>query len=156
MIPSSYPGTKVIYILQLCCTRLSLPKMKLQINWNAIGVSASLACAIHCALLPLFISTLPLFGINILDNIYFEAGMMLIAFLIGGLTLLHGYRKHHHHLSPLFLFITGMFLLIFKHFFSATVIWLIIPSSILILSAYYLNWRYCRTAKHCHSSDCNH
>ena len=61
--------------------------MKLQINWNALGVSATVACAIHCALLPLFLSTLPLFGINILDNIYFEAGMMLIALLIGGLTL---------------------------------------------------------------------
>ena len=130
--------------------------MKLQINWNALGVSATVACAIHCALLPLFISTLPLFGINILDNIYFEAGMILVALLIGGLTLLHGYRKHHHRLTPLILFIAGMFFLIFKHFFSATVVWLIIPSSILILLAYYLNWRLCRIAKHCHSSDCNH
>jgi len=130
--------------------------MKLQINWNAIGVSASVACAIHCALLPLLISTLPLFGVNILDNIYFESGMILIAFLIGSLTLLHGYRKHHHRLAPLFLFIPGMLILIFKHFFSASVIWLVIPSSILILSAYYLNWRYCRIAKHCHITDCNH
>ena len=130
--------------------------VKLQINWNALGVSATVACAIHCALLPLFLSTLPLFGINILDNIYFEAGMMLIALLIGGLTLFHGYRKHHHRFTPLILFITGMFFLIFKHFFSTEVIWLIIPSSMLILLAYYLNWRLCRLAKHCHSSDCNH
>ena len=130
--------------------------MKLQINWNALGVSATVACAIHCALLPLFLSTLPLFGINILDNIYFEAGMMLIALLIGGLTLFHGYRKHQHRFTPLILFITGMFFLIFKHFFADTVIWLIIPSSMLILLAYYLNWRLCRIAKHCHSSDCNH
>jgi hypothetical protein len=130
--------------------------VKLQINWNALGVSATVACAIHCALLPLFLSTLPLFGINILDNIYFEAGMMLIALLIGGLTLFHGYRKHHHRLIPLILFIIGMLFLIFKHFISDTVIWLIIPSSMLILLAYYLNWRLCRMAKHCHSSDCNH
>src|SRR6185503_3683817 len=106
--------------------------MKLQINWNALGVSAAVACAIHCALLPLFISTLPLFGINILDNIYFEVTMILVALLIGGFTLWHGYKKHHHKLSPLYLFIAGMFLLIIKHFFSANIIWLIIPSSILI------------------------
>jgi hypothetical protein len=130
--------------------------VRLQINWNALGVSATVACAIHCALMPLFLSTLPLFGVNILDNIYFEVGMMLIALLIGGLTLFHGYRKHHHRFTPLILFISGMFFLIFKHFFSATVIWLIIPSSMLILLAYYLNWRLCRIAKHCHSSDCNH
>ena len=130
--------------------------MKLQINWNALGVSAAVACAIHCALLPLFISTLPLFGINILDNIYFEAGMMLTAFLIGGFTLLHGYRKHHHRLAPLFLFIAGISLLVIKHFFIDYILWLVIPSSILIISAYYLNWRYCRSAKHCHSTDCTH
>jgi uncharacterized membrane protein len=130
--------------------------MKLQINWNAIGVSATVACAIHCALLPLFISTLPLFGINILDNIYFEAGMILIALLIGGYTLLHGYRKHHHRLIPLACFAVGMTLLIVNHFFPSKMIWLVALSSGLIILAYYLNWRYCRKAKHCHSTDCNH
>ncbi len=129
--------------------------MKLQINWNALGVSAAVACAIHCALLPLVISTLPLFGVNLLDNLYFEAGMISIAFVIGGLTLFHGYRKHHHKLLPLYLFIAGMGLLILKHFFENN-IWLILPSSLFILTAYYLNWRYCRLAKHCHASDCNH
>ena len=130
--------------------------MKLQINWNALGVSAAVACAIHCALLPLFITALPLFGINLLENIYFEAGMILVAFVIGGLTLAHGYRKHHHKSSPLFLFMSGMSILVIKHFFSEYILWLVIPSSILIISAYYLNWRFCRQAKHCHSSDCNH
>ena len=130
--------------------------MKLQINWSAIGVSATVACAIHCALLPLFISTLPLFGINILDNIYFEAGMILVALLIGGYTLLHGYRKHHHRLTPLACFAVGMGLLILNHFFPSKITWLVILSSGLIILAYYLNWRYCRKAKHCHSTDCNH
>lgn len=130
--------------------------MKIQINWNALGVSAGVACAIHCALLPLFISTLPLFGINILDNIYFEIGMMSVALLIGGFTLFHGYKKHHHRLLPLFLFLAGMSMMILKHFFAANILWLVIPSSILIISAYYLNWKLCRLAKHCHTSDCNH
>jgi len=144
------------YILQHSCTGLSLHSMKIQINWNALGISAGLACAIHCALLPLFISTLPLFGINILDNIYFEAGMILVALLIGGFTLWHGYKKHHHKLSPLFLFIAGMLLLTIKHFFTDYIFWLIIPSSIFIILAYYLNWTFCRKAKHCHSTDCTH
>jgi len=130
--------------------------MKLQINWSAIGVSAAVACAIHCALLPLFITAIPLFGIDFLDNIYFEIGMITVAFVIGGLTLFHGYRKHHHKLSPLFLFLVGIILLSIKHFFIQYVLWLAIPSSILIITAYYLNWRFCRQAKHCHSSDCNH
>ena len=144
------------YILQHSCTELSLQIMKIQINWNALGVSAGLACAIHCALLPLFVTTLPLFGVNILDNVYLESGMIAVAFLIGSFTLWHGYKKHHHKLSPLVLFIAGMLLLILKHYFPANIFWLIIPSSILIVLAYYLNWKFCRKAKHCHSTDCNH
>ena len=135
------------YILQHSCTELSLQIMKIQINWNALGVSAGLACAIHCALLPLFVTTLPLFGVNILDNVYLESGMIAVAFLIGSFTLWHGYKKHHHKLSPLVLFIAGMLLLIVKHYFPANIFWLIIPSSILIILAYYLNWKFCRKAK---------
>jgi hypothetical protein len=40
-----------------------------KINFDALGIVASIACAIHCAILPLIISTLPLFGINIINNI---------------------------------------------------------------------------------------
>jgi hypothetical protein len=130
--------------------------MKLHINWNALGISATVVCAIHCALLPLFISTLPLFGINLLHNIYFEAGMIMLAFIIGGINLMHGYRRHHHHTGPLISFFVGMTILVFHQFITNTGIWLVIPSSILIIFAYYLNWKLCRLAKHCHAADCNH
>ena len=29
--------------------------MKLKINWDALGITTSVACAIHCAILPLFV-----------------------------------------------------------------------------------------------------
>jgi MerC mercury resistance protein len=115
-----------------------------------------MACAIHCALLPLFINALPLLGINLINNIYFEAGMIITAFIIGSATLWHGYKKHHHRLFPLFSFLIGMSLLVFNHFVDDYKLWLIIPSSLLIISAYYFNWRLCRLAKHCHNTDCNH
>ena len=41
--------------------------MKFKINWDAFGIAASVACAIHCAVLPLILSSLPLFGINIIE-----------------------------------------------------------------------------------------
>lgn len=130
--------------------------MKIHINWSALGLTAALICAIHCALLPLLITTLPLLGINWIDNIYFEAGMITTALTIGILNLSHGYRRHHHRILPITLFLTGMALLIVKHFFSSNIIWLLIPSSFSIILAYYLNWKFCRIAKHCHATDCNH
>jgi MerC mercury resistance protein len=61
--------------------------MKLQVNWDALGIATSLVCAIHCAVLPLLLTSLPLFGINIIHNNFFEAGMITLAFLIGSLAL---------------------------------------------------------------------
>ncbi|HEX7905671.1 MAG TPA: MerC family mercury resistance protein, partial [Chitinophagaceae bacterium] len=57
--------------------------MKYKINWDALGIGASLACAIHCALLPLLISSLPLFGMDIINNETFEISMIVLAFGIG-------------------------------------------------------------------------
>ena len=130
--------------------------MKFQVNWDAMGITATLACAIHCALLPLFLSSLPLFGINIIENIFFEAGMIILAFIIGGYSLWHGYRRHHHRLYPLFIFTTGMFFLVVKEFFADYEDWILIPAVLFIISGHILNWRLCRLAKHCHESDCEH
>ncbi|MFZ1857821.1 MAG: MerC domain-containing protein, partial [Chitinophagaceae bacterium] len=66
--------------------------MRLKINWDALGIGASLACAIHCALLPLFLSSLPLFGVNIIHHIGFEVGMIVLAFCVGTYSLYHGYK----------------------------------------------------------------
>jgi hypothetical protein len=130
--------------------------MKLHINWDAMGISATLACAIHCALLPLFMGSLPLFGINIIHNLYFEAGMILIAMGIGSYSLWHGYRKHHHRNLPLLIFTAGMLFLVLKQFFIHYAGWLLVPAVVCIILAHILNWRFCRQAKHCHASDCNH
>jgi len=86
----------------------------LKINWDALGITTSLACAIHCALLPLFLSSLPLFGINIIHNLSFELGMIFLAFCIGSYSLYHGYKKHHHSFRPLLLFTLGIALLVTK------------------------------------------
>src|SRR5438477_9842208 len=102
-----------------------------KINWDALGITASIACAIHCALLPLFLTSLPLFGINIINNIYFEAGMILLAFGIGAYSLYHGYRKHHHSKLPLGLFSAGIIFLILKELFVAYEAWLLVPAATL-------------------------
>lgn len=125
-------------------------------NWDAIGVTATLACAIHCALLPMFLSSLPLFGMDIINNETFEAGMILLAFGIGMYSLLHGYRKHHHKIFPILIFITGFSFLVVKEFFNHTSYWLLIPAVIGIITAHLMNYKYCRAANHCHKDDCNH
>ncbi|HEX2629370.1 MAG TPA: MerC domain-containing protein [Chitinophagaceae bacterium] len=130
--------------------------MKFKINWDALGIGASMACAIHCALLPMFLSSLPLFGVNIIENQAFEAGMIILAFVIGSYSLYHGYRKHHHSWLPFILFSIGFLCLVFKEFVAHNQIWLLIPAVILIISAHISNYRSCRVHNHAHHDDCDH
>jgi hypothetical protein len=130
--------------------------MSSRINWDAIGVGTSLACAIHCALLPLFLTSLPLFGMNIINNPAFEAGMIIFALGIGSFALRHGYLKHHHSFLPLAIFIAGFTFLVMKEFFASYETWLLIPAVTFIISAHYLNYRLCRRHNHAHREDCDH
>jgi tetrahydromethanopterin S-methyltransferase subunit C len=130
--------------------------MKTQLNWDAAGVITSVACAIHCAVLPLILTSFPLFGVNIIHNNFFEAGMIALAFIIGSFALYHGFRRHHHKSLPLFIFSAGFIFLVLKEIWTGYEILLLIPAVILILMAHFLNYRFCRKENHCHSSDCNH
>ena len=130
--------------------------MKLKINWDALGIGASLACAIHCALLPLFMSSLPLFGVNIIHNTGFEIGMIVLAFCIGSYSLYHGFKKHHHSFMPLLLFIIGFIFLVVKQFFIHVETWLLIPAVFFIVTAHLINYRSCIVYDHAHADDCDH
>ncbi|HEU4576063.1 MAG TPA: MerC domain-containing protein [Chitinophagaceae bacterium] len=130
--------------------------MKSKINWDAVGIAASVACAIHCAVLPLFLSSLPLFGMNVINNKMFEALMISAAFGIGSYSLYHGFRRHHHRSFPLVVFSLGFICLVLKEFYVRYETWLLFPAVVFIVSAHFLNYRYCRLANHCHADDCDH
>lgn len=130
--------------------------MRQKINWDALGITASLLCAIHCAILPLFLAALPLFGVNIIDNAMFETGMILLAFVIGCYALWHGYRWHHHSKMPLLIFSLGIGFLFLKQVFLRYHFFFLVPAVTLIITAHLLNYRYCRKHNHAHATDCDH
>lgn len=120
--------------------------MPVKLNWDAVGIATSILCAIHCALLPLVLTSLPLLGINIIHNGPFEWFMIGMAFLIGAYSLSHGYRRHHHSLNPILLFSVGFFFLAAKQFTSHHIGFLSI-AVICIISAHYQNFRLCHKNK---------
>ena len=127
-----------------------------KINWDALGITASVACAIHCALLPLVLTSLPVFGIEILNNTGFEIMMIVIAAAIGAYSLYHGYKKHHHRAKPLLIFGFGILFLCAKQIWHTQQFWLLPPAVILIVTAHFFNFKYCKKANHCHAEDCSH
>ncbi len=130
--------------------------MKLKLNWDAIGITTSVACAIHCAVLPLLLTSLPVLGINIIDNPVFEYFMILLAFVVGAATLYQGYKKHHHRLLPLAFFTAGMLFLLGKQIWHEAHLLLLFPAVAAIVSAHFFNFRLCRVPGHVHDRDCKH
>src|SRR5690606_9739240 len=61
---------------------------------DRFGAAGSLACALHCALLPLLIAALPSLGLAIWLSDGVELGFVVFATLLGGFSLLWGYRRH--------------------------------------------------------------
>jgi len=79
--------------------------------WDKIGISASLICAVHCILLPIFFSALPFLGIEILENPAIEITTIGISLIAGSWALINGSRKYHKNWL-LILFIIGILFLI--------------------------------------------
>ena len=119
--------------------------MPFKINWDLLGIATSMACAIHCAILPLVLSSLPLFGINIIHNTVYEWGMIFLAFIVGTYSLIHGYRAHHRNLFPLLIFISGFIFLVLKQFLPSVEFLFLCFAVALIISAHTINYLYSRS-----------
>lgn len=121
--------------------------MNLKINWDALGIATSIACAIHCAVLPILLTSLPVFGTNIIHNLFFEWSMIVLAFCIGSYSLFHGYRKHHRTLLPVLIFSAGFIFLVLKQFNAAYEIIFLVMAVFLIITAHFYNYRLCHKSK---------
>ena len=143
-------------LLQHNCIYYICPLMNFKINWDALGIVASVACAIHCAVLPLLLTSLPLLGVEIIHNVGFEYFMIILAFFIGAYSFYHGWKKHHHSLTPILIFSAGFALLFAKQIWHEWQLWFLIPAVLLIVTSHVINYRSCRVHNHAHKEDCNH
>ncbi|MDA3616430.1 MerC domain-containing protein [Polluticaenibacter yanchengensis] len=130
--------------------------LSMKINWDGLGIAASVACAIHCAVLPLIFTSLPLFGMDVIKNHTFEYFMIFLALAIGIYSLWHGYKKHHHQKKPILILIIGFAFLLVKEVLPGHPVWPVLPALAGIVTAHVYNYQLCKKAKHCHSEDCNH
>ncbi len=129
-----------------------------KINLDGLGIAASLACAIHCAVLPLFFSSLPLLGFNLLDSPAFELTMIGLAAIIGSVALWHGYTRHHRSIWPLTIFLGGILLLAGKELSDQSHSWYwVAPAVTCIVGGHVFNYLLCRRANACHTNgNCKH
>ncbi len=117
-----------------------MEQKRFKLNYDKWGIVTSAICAVHCTVLPLFVSTLPLMGIEVLENKAIEWSLILLSMVFGITSLQHGYRRHHGKIYPVFLFVTGFTFLIVNQLTHEQFILLLIPlSAILIITAHSWN-----------------
>ena len=114
--------------------------------WDKISIGASLACTVHCILLPLLFGTLPLLGIELLENTALEIITIAISALLGGWAIYKGYYHFHRSKLVILLFITGIAALTIGNLVEqeATEMAFKLTGAIALVTAHLRNHRKCR------------
>lgn len=129
-----------------------LPKL------DSVGKLVSLACALHCLLLPFVITILPLVGLEILGDHEFEKFMLIGTVSLALFALCWGHRVHKESkilwmpAIALGLFSIGMSI---EHEHLGHAIFVALGGGTIALG-HYLNTRLCKTCKDCCEHDHQH
>ncbi len=125
---------------------------------DKVGGVASLACAIHCAFAPLFITLVLNIGLGFLASEWIEWLLFGLSASIGILSLCWGYRQHRGHMA-LAILAAGLSLLAVGRLSHhqghdhdhgpGGMIFLVIGGT-LIACAHYVNYRLCQSCQKCH------
>jgi hypothetical protein len=125
--------------------------------FDRAGMSASLACAVHCALLPLALAALPTLGLAWLDSPWVDWSMVVLALGIALSAHRGGCRLHRRclpagvALAGIVIIVTAMCLLkgsASHHYIQAS-------GAVFIAGSHLLNHRFCKSCATCLSeTDC--
>ena len=130
------------------------------------GMIASITCAIHCMIMPLIVTLLPIFGLSLFATEEFEWMLLMVSAMLGVTSLCFGFRKHKSFKAFSFLGIGLTFLVIGRlahehvsHFrvftFDIYLLFLVAGATLVALS-HWLNNKLCKSCLPCHSSGCEH
>ncbi len=121
-----------------------MPKGNQRADVDRIGMIASTLCAIHCAVVPILLTSLPLIGLGFLAKPWFEWGMILLALIIGIGSLAYSFFNTHRRLTPLVLFLVGFIYVVGGHLLLHG--WkeaIVVPlGGLTIVTAHFINRRY--------------
>ena len=123
--------------------------MNTQVNADKASITLSLACMIHCLLMPSFlVLTSGFFALSI-DNELIHKAFLIIVLPVSLYALITGYRNHKT-LSYFYLGTSGSWILVFAVFFGDGVFGelaeksLTLLGSIIVASAHYKNYKACK------------
>lgn len=124
-----------------------------RIDLDKAGATASLACAVHCAVMPLVVTLLPLLGLSFLADERMEWMLLGLSALLGSCSLCLGYREHRkwQALLPLSLGLTALVLgrLLEERHSEAAGVAGVVLGGCMVAAAHFVNRRLCRACRVC-------
>ena len=127
----------------------STKDMNTQVRADKLSISLSLACMIHCLLMPSFLILTSGFLALSIDNELIHKVFLIIVLPVSLYALIAGYNNHKI-LSYLYIGILGLWLLIFAVFFGEGVFGeftektLTLLGSLIVASSHYKNYKACK------------
>jgi hypothetical protein len=127
---------------------------QVQEQLDRVGATASLLCAVHCAVLPLVVTLLPLVGLSFLADERVEWMLVGLSAALGITSLCLGYREHRSRRALGVLGI-GLALLALGRILEGQHIepWgvpIVVAGGLTMAGAHLLNRRLCHDCRECH------
>lgn len=118
-----------------------------------IGMTASTLCAIHCAIVPILLTFLPLAGVGFLATPIFEWGMITLALMLGVSSIFLSYVRTHRRVLPLIMLVAGFAAVVLGHIYlHGWIEAIVVPlGGLTIAAAHFVNFKYvgvCKTDDH--------
>jgi uncharacterized membrane protein YfcA len=129
-----------------------------KLTWDAVGITASAVCVVHCVVTPIALIFLPALSRFLPGNESFRRWLVLAVFSIGMISFASGYNRHRRKLllvplvAGMALIATGAFLI--SNDVQETIVTLL--GSALVISAHVMNRSFCRRCEACDHGDSEH
>lgn len=129
------------------------------LDLDRVGATASMLCAIHCALMPMVITLLPLVGLSFLASEKAEWTLLGLSASLGISSLCWGYREHRRKRALLYL-ASGLALLASGRIAEerGSVPWgvgLVVLGGVTVATSHLINRRLCKSCRVCQEQECD-
>ncbi len=127
-----------------------------RVDLDKAGAAASLTCAVHCALMPVVVTLLPLLGLSFLADERTEWGLLGLSALLGLSSLCLGFREHRSR-RALAVLAVGLTVLALgrvteEHRVGAVGVVLVVLGGCIVATSHFLNRRLCHSCRACRTA----
>lgn len=122
-----------------------------KVHPDSVGFAASMACAVHCGMLPFILTFSALSGWRWLAEPWIEIGFIILSFVIALIAIGRNFGRHKHILLAIKVITAGFAVILLSRFMEHGTAEHMVTAAggVLIAIGHVLNWRLARKSACC-------